>query len=330
MILASSSTLTPSPVTPESIQHAADLLRQGKLVAIPTETVYGLGADASNPAAVTKIFQAKGRPTDHPLIVHLAYATQMKDWAADIPDSALRLANAFWPGPLTIILPKKSSVPMEVTGGQNTVALRVPDNPVALWLLRIFGGGIAAPSANRFGRISPTTAHHVAEELGDMVDCILDGGPCTVGVESTIVDLTGSQATILRPGRISRSQLEEVLEREVTLKSQHKIRAPGMLASHYAPNTPAYLCAQEALPEMLDREQRQGKQVAILAFSEKFSTLNCPQLLILPHEVEMYEAALYAALRTLDKMQLDTILVEQPPEIEEWSAVNDRLGKATV
>ena len=201
--------MTPTAVTPASIEQAADLLHRGKLVAIPTETVYGLGADASNPEAVAKIFQAKGRPADHPLIVHLAYASQMKDWAEEVPDSALRLASAFWPGPLTMILRKKASVPAVVTGGQETVALRVPDNPVALWLLRVFGGGIAAPSANRFGRISPTTAQHVAEELGDAVDCILDGGPCTVGVESTIIDLTDQQPTILRPGRITRSQLEE-------------------------------------------------------------------------------------------------------------------------
>lgn len=322
--------MTPTAVTPESIQHAAALLRQGKLVAIPTETVYGLGADASNPEAVAKIFHAKERPADHPLIVHLAYASQMKDWANEVPDMALRLANEFWPGPLTIVLPKKASVPLAVTGGQDTVALRVPNNPVALWLLRVFGGGIAAPSANRFGRISPTTALHVAEELGDTVDCILDGGPCTVGVESTIVDLTDTQPTILRPGRISRSQLEEVLQTQVALKSQHKIRAPGMLASHYAPNTPAYLCTEASLPAMLEQQQKQGKQVGVLVFSESLSGLSCRHLLHLPHQVEEYEAALYAALRELDEFQLDSILVEQPPEKEEWTAVNDRLSKATL
>lgn len=321
--------MTPTAVTPTSIEQAADLLHRGKLVAIPTETVYGLGADASNPEAVAKIFQVKGRPADHPLIVHLAYASQMKDWAEKVPDSALRLASAFWPGPLTMILRKKASVPAVVTGGQETVALRVPDNPVALWLLRVFGGGIAAPSANRFGRISPTTAQHVAEELGDAVDCILDGGPCTVGVESTIIDLTDQQPTILRPGRITRSQLEEVLQREVALKSQHKIRAPGMLASHYAPHTPAYLCATETLLGLLEEKRVQGKPAGVLAFSE-FPNLACQHLLRLPQEAEDYEAALYSALRQLDKLGLDSILVEQPPETEEWMAVNDRLGKATI
>lgn len=322
--------MTPTRVSPESIQHAADLLHQGKLVAIPTETVYGLGADASNPDAVAKIFQAKGRPADHPLIVHLAYASQIRDWADDVPDMALRLASEFWPGPLTMVLRKKASVPDVVTGGQDTVALRVPNNPVALWLLRVFGGGIAAPSANRFGRISPTTAQHVAEELGDAVDCILDGGPCTVGVESTIIDLTDAQPTILRPGRITRSQLEAVLKIDVALKSQHKIRAPGMLASHYAPNTPAFLCASETLLSLLDEQQRQSKQVGLLVFSQELSNLPCRHLLQLPHQAESYEAALYGALRELDKLHLDSILVEQPPEQEEWMAVNDRLSKATV
>ena len=322
--------MTPTVVTSQSIQHAADLLHQGKLVAIPTETVYGLGADASNPDAVVKIFKAKGRPANHPLIVHLAYASQMQDWAEKVPASALRLASEFWPGPLTMILQKKAWVPMAVTGGQNTVALRVPDNPVALWLLRVFGGGIAAPSANRFGRISPTLASHVAEELGDTVDCILDGGPCTVGLESTIIDLTDSQPTILRPGRITRTQLEAVLKTPVALKSQHKIRAPGMLASHYAPNTPAYLCTSEALLALLNEQHSQGKKVAVLAFSAALVDVSCQRLLRLPEETEAYEAALYSALRELDQLELDSILVEQPPEQEEWMAVNDRLGKATV
>ena len=322
--------MTPTAVTPHSIQHAAELLHQGKLVAIPTETVYGLGADASNPDAVAKIFQAKGRPADHPLIVHVAYAAQIKDWAVNVPEAAWRLADAFWPGPLTLILQKKATVPMVVTGGQNTIALRVPNNSVALWLLREFAGGVAAPSANRFGRISPTLAAHVAEELGDTVDCILDGGPCTVGVESTILDLTDKQPTILRPGRITQSQLEAVLQTPVALKSQHKIRAPGMLASHYAPNTPAFLCTADTLPALLDEQRSQGKQVGVLAFSAELSQLSCRHLLHLPAQAESYEAALYSALRELDQLQLDSILVEQPPEQENWMAVNDRLGKATL
>ena len=320
----------PTSVSPESIQHAANLLHQGKLVAIPTETVYGLGADASNPEAVAKIFAAKGRPADHPLIVHLAYAAQIRDWASEVPDAALALAQAFWPGPLTLILPKKMSVPLAVTGGQETIALRVPAHPVALWLLRTFGGGVAAPSANRFGRISPTQASHVAEELGDAVDCILDGGPCLVGVESTILDLTDRQPTILRPGRITRSQLETALQCDVALKSQHKIRAPGMLAAHYAPQTPSLLCDRALLIDEFDRLCAQGQCVGVLSFSAELADWPCEHKRHLPDKPEDYETGLYHALRELDKLPLDTILVERPPIEDAWIAVNDRLGKATV
>lgn len=297
---------------------------------MPTETVYGLAADARNPDAVAKIFAAKGRPADHPLIVHLAYAAQMRDWAAELPDTALALAQAFWPGPLTLILPKKSFVPLQVTGGQDTIALRVPAHPVALWLLRAFEGGVAAPSANRFGRISPTLASHVAEELGDAVDCILDGGPCLVGVESTILDLTDHQPTILRPGRITRTQLETILQSDVALKSQHKIRAPGMMAAHYAPRTQALLCEQSMLVDEFDRLCASGRRVGVLSFSHEFSDWPCEHQRHLPDKPEDYESGLYHALRELDRLDLDSILVERPPAQEAWAAVNDRLEKATV
>lgn len=323
-------TLNPTPVTEQSIRHAADLLRQGQLVAFPTETVYGLGADAANPEAVAKVFAAKGRPADHPLIVHIASAAQIGDWAEGVPEGALRLAAHFWPGPLTMILNKKPSVPLAVTGGQNTVGLRVPANPVALQLLQAFGGGIAAPSANRFGRISPTQAAHVAEELGDSVACILDGGPCSVGVESTIIDLSDGIPAILRPGRITRSQLKAVLQTDVRLSPQSKIRAPGMLAVHYAPNTMALLCPADTLITMTDDLCAKGKRIGILAFSQEIAEIPCLHLLRLPNQAEYYEAALYSALRALDKLELDTILIEQPPDMEAWAAVNDRLAKATV
>jgi L-threonylcarbamoyladenylate synthase len=324
--------LKPTTVTPESIEYAAELLRRGELVAFPTETVYGLGADASNPEAVAKIFAAKDRPADHPLIVHIASATQIDDWAETVPEAALRLAEAFWPGPLTIILNKKAEVPSAVTGGQHTVALRVPANPVALQLLQVFGGGIAAPSANRFGHISPTQASHVAEELGKSVACILDGGPCAVGVESTIIDLTDEQPAILRPGRITRSQLKAVLQTEIRLSSQTKIRAPGMMAVHYAPHTMALLCSTNTLIAMIDDLCAKGKNIGILAFSQTISSVPCPSqhLIRLPDQAELYETALYSALRELDNLQLDTILIEQPPDSEAWAAVNDRLSKATV
>ena len=301
-------------------------------MAFPTETVYGLGADASNPEAVAKIFAAKGRPADHPLIVHIASAKQIDDWAETVPEAALRLAEAFWPGPLTIILNKKAKVPSAVTGGQHTVALRVPANPVALQLLQVFGGGIAAPSANRFGHISPTQAKHVAEELGDSVACILDGGPCAVGVESTIIDLTDKHPAILRPGRITRSQLKAVLQTEIRLSSQTKIRAPGMMAVHYAPHTMALLCSSNTLIAMIDDLCAKGQTIGILAFSQTISSVPCPSkhLIRLPDQAELYETALYSALRELDKLQLETILIEQPPDSEAWAAVNDRLSKATV
>lgn len=322
--------LTPTTVTPQSIRQAADLLHQGELVAFPTETVYGLGADASNPEAVGKIFAAKGRPADHPLIVHIASASQLNDWAEEVPESALQLAKAFWPGPLTIILNKKACVPLAVTGGQNTVGLRVPANPVALQLLQAFGGGIAAPSANRFGRISPTLAAHVAEELNDSVACILDGGACSVGVESTIIDLSDGQPTILRPGRITRSQLKAVLKTDIGLSSQTKIRAPGMMAVHYAPNTMALLCPADTLISMIDELCAEGKQIGVLAFSTEIANLPCLNIVQLPDQAEHYETALYSAMRQLDKLALDNILIEQPPNNEAWAAVNDRLEKATV
>ena len=321
--------MIPTPVNQQSIQQAAELLSRGQLVAFPTETVYGLGADAANPDAVAKIFAAKGRPANHPLIVHIADIAQLADWAESVPDTALRLAQAFWPGPLTLILNKKPNVPAIITGGQNTIALRIPNNPVALQLLQAFGRGIAAPSANRFGRISPTQAQHVADDLGDRVNFILDGGPCAVGLESTILDLSDDVPAILRPGRITRSQIKAVLKAEVQLSSQTKIRAPGMMAVHYAPHTMALLCTQDTLITMVDEQCANGKDIGILAFSQAMFALPCRHLVTLPDVAEQYETELYNALRELDKQQLDMILIEQPPDTELWAAVNDRLSKAT-
>lgn len=219
----------PAPsATDADIAAAAARLRAGELVALPTETVHGLGADAMNPAAVRRIFEAKGRPADHPLIVHLPDAEQMTQWARDIPREAIALAQAFWPGPLTLILKREDDVPLEVTGGQDTVGLRVPGHPLALKLLRAFGGGVAAPSANRFGRISPTTAQHVRDEfhdtLGDALT-VLDGGPCEVGIESTILDLSGEAPRILRPGAISAEQIAAVIGRMPAARGMPALRA---------------------------------------------------------------------------------------------------------
>ena len=322
--------MIPTPVTDESIEHAADLLRQGRLVAFPTETVYGLGADASNPEAVSKIFVAKGRPADHPVIVHIATINELNQWVSHIPESALVLAQAFWPGPLTIIFNKKASVSNIVTGGQNTIALRIPGNPVALQLLTSFGGGIAAPSANRFGHVSPTLASHVAEEFGDSIDYILDGEACTVGIESTIIDLSTDTPTVLRPGRISISQLRARLQTEVYLAEKAEIRAPGMLAVHYAPETKAVLCDKNHMLNRYDEKIAQGNSVGVLTYSSAMSTRECLHQRQLPSKAKDYEPAIYNALRELDKLKLDIILIEQPPATEIWSAVNDRLRKATV
>jgi len=215
------------------LEAAVRLLRAGELVAFPTETVYGLGADAANPAAVARVFAAKGRPADHPLIVHLADQACVPDWASEFPETARQLARAFWPGPLTLVLPRSARVPMAVTGGQDSVALRVPAHPVAQALLRAFGGGVAAPSANRYGRVSPTRAEHVREELGDRVALILDGGECAVGLESTIVSCLAGQVALLRPGMIGRAAVESVVGPLAT-SAAGAPRVPGSTRAHYA------------------------------------------------------------------------------------------------
>ncbi|MGZ5050495.1 MAG: L-threonylcarbamoyladenylate synthase [Methylobacter sp.] len=329
--------MKPTIATADAIARAAELLRQGRLVAFPTETVYGLGADASNPDAVAGIFKAKGRPATHPLIVHIGDVARLYDWADTVPEAALKLAERFWPGPLAIILPKKTEVPLAVTGGQATVGLRMPNHPVALALLKSFGGGIAAPSANRFCRISPTQAIHVSEELGDAVDMILDGGPCEVGVESTIVDLSGSQPRLLRPGHITREEIEAVLQTELLLpanaapepEASDEVRAPGMMAVHYAPTTPAILCPAEQLPERLKQLAALGKKIGLLSCRLDIAETEQIRVVRLPDNAADYAQNLYAALRQLDAMQLDLILAEQPPQTEAWRAINDRLGKAT-
>jgi L-threonylcarbamoyladenylate synthase len=317
-----------------AIEYAASILHDGRLVAFPTETVYGLGADASNPDAVRRIFKAKGRPADHPLIVHIPSIGSLNDWALTVSDAAQRLAECFWPGPLALILNKRPEVPLEVTGGQNTVGLRIPDHPVALRLLQAFGGGIAAPSANRFCRISPTQAMHVAEELGDAADLILDGGACQVGVESTIVDLSGNRPRLLRPGHITRPEIEAVLQTELMMAPQansSELRVPGMMAVHYAPATMALLCPTDHLQSMVQELALRNKRISILALNATnavFAEHRLIRVIRMPSQADDYAQALYASLRELDCLQLDLILVEQPPDTEAWRAVNDRLGKA--
>ncbi|THF65796.1 threonylcarbamoyl-AMP synthase [Pseudothauera nasutitermitis] len=323
--------------TPENIARAAALLRAGKLVALPTETVYGLGADALDAAAATGIFHAKGRPADHPLIVHLPSAEHLSRWARRIPKEALALVRAFWPGPLTLILPREDDVPDVVTGGQDTVGLRVPAHPVALALLQAFDSGIAAPSANRFGRISPTTAAHVEQELGARVDLILDGGPCQVGIESTILDLSRDEPEILRPGAITAEGIARVIGRRPRVRGesaaqpeQHAPRVSGALAAHYAPATALRLLPGSELAAEAVRLAAQGRHVAVLAHACPYPGDDRLQWVAAGPDPGRYAHDLYAHLRALDALGADCLLVEAPPAVPAWSAIADRLGRAAV
>ncbi|HBB16356.1 MAG TPA: threonylcarbamoyl-AMP synthase [Syntrophus sp. (in: bacteria)] len=316
------------PNAPGQIARAVVLLRSGGVVAFPTETVYGLGADATNDDALRRIFSIKGRPADHPLIVHLAASVQIRDWARDIPSAAYALAERFWPGPLTLILRRRAWVSALVTGGQETIGLRVPAHPVALELLSAFGGGVAAPSANRFGRVSPTSAEHVRQELGDGPDMILEGGACSVGIESTIVSLIDGDPVILRPGGISPVALEQVTGRKVARPGiPQTVRVPGTMASHYAPAAPLRLVGAANLPDIAARLAAKGKRAAIMALSGYRSTTG--QTVAMPPEPAAYGYDLYAVIRMLDSGQHDAILVETPPQTEAWLAVNDRLQRAS-
>ena len=312
------------------VSRAAALLRAGELVACPTETVYGLGADASNPAAIAGIFAAKGRPADHPLIVHLPDASHLGRWAVDIPEAAGKLAAAFWPGPLTMILKRHPSVPDAVTGGQDSVGLRVPNHPLALQLLREFDGGVAAPSANRFGRISPTTALHVREELGGAVALILDGGPCPVGIESTILDLSGDEPRILRPGMLDAAAIGTVLGRSPVFGGEQSApRVPGSLEAHYAPRTPLQLVAAAALAATAREALASGRRIAVFAPGPPLPGHEHLSWRAASTDPAQFARELYACLRELDALRCDVILVAAPPAGEGWHAVADRLRRAS-
>ena len=311
------------------ITRAVEILRGGGLVAFPTETVYGLGADASNPAAVARIFEAKGRPAAHPLIVHLSSAATLPDWASEVPPMAHVLADACWPGPLTIILRRGPRVPDAVTGGLDTVGLRVPAHPLALELLRAFGGGIAAPSANRFGSVSPTTAAHVRAALGDRVDLIIDGGPSHVGLESTIVDLSGDSPALLRPGGLPLEQLEALAGVPIPLRhaDQTTVRAPGMLASHYSPDARLLLVRPEDQAAKVAELRGRGYFVGVLAF-ERGGTIGEATVVDLGESEEEAARHLYRAMRELDSAGCDVILAWPPEERGLGLAIADRLRRA--
>ncbi|MGC9537558.1 L-threonylcarbamoyladenylate synthase [Streptomyces sp. UG1] len=311
------------------IEKAAGVLRAGGLVALPTETVYGLGANAEDPAAVSRIFQVKGRPPSHPLIVHLGGAEQLGDWVQDVPATARLLAKHFWPGPLTLVLRRGSRVPLEATGGLETVAVRVPDHPVALALLSAFGGGVTAPSANRFGSISPTTADHVRAELGDAVDFVLDGGPCEVGVESTIVDATEEIPCILRPGGVTREDLEVVLGCPLAVPSTSRVRVPGQHPSHYAPRARVVLVEPEKVVAEAELAQELGHRVGVLlppSFADV--PVKAHAVVALPASMAAYARGLYGFLRDLDQQGCDLIVASVPAEEGLGLAIANRLRRA--
>jgi L-threonylcarbamoyladenylate synthase len=305
------------------IRRAAEILRAGGLVAFPTETVYGLGADASSAKAVARLYAVKRRPADHPVIVHFDSMERALAWGRDVPKEAEILAQRFWPGPLTLILKRSEKAKDFVTGGQPSVGVRVPSHPVAQELLKAFGGGIAAPSANRFGLVSPTTAAHVREDLGADVDLVLEGGAAEIGIESTILDLSSGAPVLLRPGKISKQDIEKALKVKIEDKQPQSPRHSGGLERHYAPRTPARLVPTHAL----DREiSKLSNRVAVLAFSRPDERVD--YWLRMPREPSAYAQRLYAALRELDSAGCEAILIEAPPEAPEWAAVHDRLKRA--
>jgi len=311
---------------PKLIAKAVDLLRSGGLVALPTETVYGLGADAENELAVRRIFAAKGRPPSHPLIVHVLDATAAWSWTREFPEAAGRLAAAFWPGPLTLVLRRSGRAADAITGGQDTVALRAPGHPVMRQVLAAFGGGIAAPSANRFGRVSPTRAEHVRADLGDAVDLILDAGPCPIGIESTIVDVSGEHPGLLRPGAVSPEEIERVLGRPLGAAPSH-VRAPGLLRSHYAPSASVELVAEEEIPGRAEALQREGRKVAVIAPGGSELPPGAREFPIAADSAG-FARDLYATFREIDRQGFDIILVVSPPSSGLGWAIRDRLARA--
>lgn len=323
----------------EQILAAARALEQGALVGFPTETVYGLGADAENINAVANIYKAKGRPSNHPVIVHVAPEADISYWVKEIPAPAQALIDAFWPGPLTLILKRAEHIPDAVSGGQDSIGIRCPSHPVAQALLRAFKdgkGGVAAPSANKFGHVSPTKAEHVIEEFpaeiaNGMIAAVLDGGQSDVGIESTIVDMSRLAThgpVLLRPGHITALQLEQVLGMAVNAPDQAAPRASGTLEAHYAPSTPVAMVAVEELESVISRLLSAGKRVAVMAYQPHISNAQLQAWRQLNNDPISYAHDLYADLRELDHVQADIILVEALPSTRDWQGVADRLRRA--
>tara|TARA_Y100001936_G_scaffold254024_1_gene323641 strand:+ start:6845 stop:7837 length:993 start_codon:yes stop_codon:yes gene_type:complete len=317
------------------ISSAAAKLIEGKIISFPTETVYGLGADISIPSAINRIFEIKERPTNHPLIIHFSQISQLNHWAQEIPGKAYLLAKKLWPGPLTLILPRTHHVPLNVTGGQDMVGLRIPNHPTALALLDAMGPSraLAAPSANRFGRVSPTTAAHVFDELGHKVDMILDGGPCKIGLESTIVGFKDNSAVVLRPGGVSLAQLTEILDEEVLFPEKQSItRVSGSLNSHYAPLTRLEVWPITSLWNRYLEIEKLGLCPILLGWSSEFITKRAIKKCTsfpMPNKPIAYGRQLYATLRQFDNGKYDRLLLEATPNSQDWAAVSDRLKRAS-
>ena len=315
--------------TQVEIETAVQALRDGELVAFPTETVYGLGANAQNPAAVRKIFEIKGRPQNHPVIVHLDSPRYLHRWVREVPESATRLAEAFWPGPLTMVMRRAPNVHDVITGGQDTIAIRVPAHPMAQQLLTAFGGGIAAPSANRYGRLSPTRAEHVREELGEAIRVILDGGECQIGLESTIVSFeTAGTVRLLRPGSVTAGQMRAIVGDLLVGADSVSPRVPGSTATHYAPTTPLTIVPSGEIDAQADASSSGGRRVAVLAQRLPLRSHKYVTWINAGRRPESYGRDLYTNLRTLDKAGCQRILVQDVPDGERWDAIRDRLLRA--
>jgi len=319
-----------------AVRLAAQKLEQGKLVAFPTETVYGLGGDAENAAAIADIYAAKGRPANHPVIVHIAPEADISYWAASVPVQARVLIAAFWPGPLTLILKRAGHIPAAASGGQDSIGVRCPSHPVAQALLRAFKGGkggVAGPSANKFGHVSPTTAQHVRDEFGadtdSLLDYILDGGQSEVGIESTILDLSRVEThgvVLLRPGQISVDQITAVLGVAPNAPDAAAPRASGTLDAHYAPHTPVALVTAEQLPSLLSQLAARGVKAALMQRTTHLTAFD--DAIVMPSDPEHYAHDLYAGLREMDSRRADVILVEALPQTADWQGINDRLRRA--
>lgn len=307
---------------------AIDLIQKGELVAVPTETVYGLAADARNIDAVRKIFIAKNRPITHPLIVHIASFEKIHQWVKSVPPAALRLAEVFWPGPLTLILEKHDNVNDFITGGLNTIAIRVPKNESLLKILNILDTGLAAPSANPHTRISPTTAEHVMYGLSDKIAAILDAGPCQVGMESTILDLTLATPRILRHGPLSKEMLEDVLKISVDDPKNHSENVPGNMSNHYQPNTKAQLMALPEIESLISAPLSVRKFYGIIHYSVISRKHSNVLSIKMPINNSTYRRMLYSALHDLDNSGVDEILIESPPNDMSWFDILDRVSKA--